>query len=139
MNAKTINTSLAVGVIAGSASVSSIGAAMYNIPLALPPATNGFGPSLALVYNSNSGDGPLGLGWNLTGSSAISRVGADHYHDELFRAVSNSPTDFFALDGQRLVPTNGLPYGAADTEYDTEVAQYLVVQVPQFEDNEPAY
>lgn len=139
MNAKVINTSLSVGAIAGSASVNSIGAATYSIPLAIPPAANGFAPSLALGYNSNSGDGPLGLGWSLSGMSAISRDGADHYHDEVFRPVSNSASDFFALDGQRLVPTNGYPYGQLGTHYDTEASRYLIVQVAQFENGEPDY
>ncbi|KAK4455335.1 virulence plasmid 65kDa B protein-domain-containing protein [Podospora aff. communis PSN243] len=32
-----------------------------------------FGPNLTLTYDSGSGNGPFGLGWNLTGLSAISR------------------------------------------------------------------
>jgi len=41
------------------------GTAKYGISLQVPPGTAGFGPSIALTYEAGSGNGPIGLGWNL--------------------------------------------------------------------------
>jgi len=79
------------------------------------------------------------MGWSMSGVSAITRVGADHYHDGIFDPVKYTSDDHFALDGQRLVPTNGLPYGSTNAEYDTEKAQFLSVRAPSFIDGEPGH
>ncbi len=41
------------------------GTAALSIPVELTPARQGGTPSLGLQYDSGSGDGPLGIGWNL--------------------------------------------------------------------------
>ena len=41
------------------------GSANFSIPLPLSPGRNGFTPSIGLNYNSGSGNGPFGLGWQL--------------------------------------------------------------------------
>lgn len=41
------------------------GTATYRVPLGTPPGRAGFGPELALSYNSGNGNGPFGLGWRL--------------------------------------------------------------------------
>ena len=41
------------------------GTAGYSIPLPVSPGRNGFAPSLALSYNSGSGNSPYGLGWSV--------------------------------------------------------------------------
>lgn len=40
----------------------------FTVPIALPPGRNGFQPQLSLVYSNGSGNGngPFGLGWNLS-------------------------------------------------------------------------
>ncbi|GAB3959999.1 hypothetical protein GCM10027614_80720 [Micromonospora vulcania] len=43
-----------------------------TVPIASSPGRNGFGPQLALGYDSGAGDGPFGLGWSL-GLPAITR------------------------------------------------------------------
>jgi hypothetical protein len=58
------------GAIQGSFAVSSTGEASYHIPLVLPPGAAGMQPSLAVAYNSASGDGMLGMGFSLSGISA---------------------------------------------------------------------
>lgn len=140
--AKTIDTSLPVGAIAGSHGVSATGGASYSIPIFSPPGTNGLQPQIALVYNSQGGDGPLGIGWSISGLSAITRTGSDHYHDDVTAPVTYTTMDHFALDGQRLVPTGNppLPYGDEDAVYDTEQAQFLFVTTPALElSGEPEY
>jgi hypothetical protein len=53
-----------LGGIQGNLSVNQ-GAANYNIPLDLPKGVNGLKPKLGINYNSNSGNGILGVGFGL--------------------------------------------------------------------------
>ena len=42
------------------------GTGNYSIPIAISPGRNGFGPTLSLKYSSGNGNGPFGLGWQLS-------------------------------------------------------------------------
>ena len=42
------------------------GTGSFSIPIATSPARSGFGPQLNLSYDSGSGNGPFGIGWNHT-------------------------------------------------------------------------
>ena len=42
------------------------GTGSMSVPLATSPGRGGFGPQLSLSYDSGSGNGPFGLGWNLS-------------------------------------------------------------------------
>jgi RHS repeat-associated protein len=105
-----INTSYPVGSINGTSSVGPTGAAIYSIPIDIPPGRNGMKPNLSLIYNSQRGDGLLGLGWALSGLSAITRVPSDFYHDGFIDVVDFDSNDKFALDGQRLISIGGDQY-----------------------------
>lgn len=115
------NTSFAqsVGTTEGVLNVSDMGAANYTIPIKVPDGINGLQPTLAMVYNSQGGNSPLGMGWSISGLSAISRTGNTIYHDSKVDGVSLNNQDKFALDGNRLVVTYGA-YGAAASAYRTE-------------------
>src|ERR1700722_16481212 len=41
------------------------GTGSTTIPIASSPGRSGFGPKLALSYNSGAGNGPFGFGWTL--------------------------------------------------------------------------
>lgn len=124
--ARTIDLSKPVGVIEGSAGTTPSGGASYTIPIKCPPGTHGMVPNLSIVYNSQSGNGLLGQGWNLSGLSVITRAGADHYHDGKAAPVTYTDNDAFSLDGMRLYLKGG-SYGIAGATYSTEEESYSVV------------
>src|SRR5712691_9522203 len=76
------------------------GTGSYAIPLPLSPGRSGFQPSLAISYDSGSGNGPFGLGWSLA-VPAITRKtdkGLPRYRDA-------EESDVFVLSGSEdLVP-----------------------------------
>ena len=99
--------------------VTETGAATFNIPIEVPPGTAGIAPSLSLNYNSQGGNGLLGMGWSLGGLSAIYRCGRTLIQDGAKDGVNYNSNDKYCLDGQRLVAVSGA-YGANNTEYRTE-------------------
>src|SRR6476620_6895685 len=42
------------------------GTASLSVPLGISPGRSDFGPELTLSYDSGAGNGPFGLGWNLS-------------------------------------------------------------------------
>ena len=42
------------------------GTGNFSIPIATSPGRNRFGPALSLQYSSGNGNGPFGLGWQLS-------------------------------------------------------------------------
>ena len=92
-----------VGAIPGSIDVSPMGAATYTIPIEVVPGTQGMQPNLSIVYNSMGGMGLLGMKWDLTGLSAITRCGKTPYFDAGEISTINFNGFDFALDGSRLV------------------------------------
>ena len=103
----------------GSFSASESGAATYAIPIRVPPGIAGIEPSLAITYNSQGGNGLLGVGWSLSGLSAVTRCPMTYAQDGVRGGVNFDWNDRFCLDGQRLVAISGT-YGADGTEYRTE-------------------
>ncbi|MDO9154547.1 MAG: lamin tail domain-containing protein, partial [Paludibacter sp.] len=124
-----IDTSLPIGSLPGQATVSPTGAATYQIPIEVPPGTNGLQPNLSIIYNSQGGSGLLGLGWDIAGLSAISRSPKNSYYDgENGKTIAFDNTDCLTLDGQRLILLSGenLTEGAV---YGTEFENYTRVTI----------
>jgi RHS repeat-associated protein len=115
----TIDPSLAVGYTPGSHNVSQTGAATYTVPIQLPPGTNGMVPSLTIQYNSQAGNGILGMGWSLGGLSAIMRESKKIYNNDKLEGIRLNENDFYALDGNTLVSISGT-YGQNGCVYGTE-------------------
>jgi hypothetical protein len=63
----------------------------------------GIQPSLAIVYNSQSGNGIAGWGCNISGLSVITRGSKDIYHDTTAKPLTYMTDDAYYLDGQRLI------------------------------------
>ena len=123
---RNLNTGYAVGSIAGGAAVSPTGAATYQIPIEVMPGTGGMQPSVSVSYNSQSGNGLLGYGWNLGAVSAITRTGKTIYHDGAVSAPDSTTADNLMLDGQRLMRASGTNLAASST-YKTEIESYLTI------------
>ena len=116
-----------VGALAANGGVSG-GQASYSIPIVVPPGRKGMRPSVSLNYSSSSGDGPVGVGWNLGATSAITRCAATAATDGFTAAVRyDASRDRLCLDGQRLVVTSGT-YGTSGAEYRTELDQFARVR-----------
>ncbi|MBP5170950.1 MAG: VCBS repeat-containing protein [Bacteroidales bacterium] len=113
----------AVGGVPGTLTVSATGAAVYSIPIECPEGAGGLTPQLSLVYNSQSGDGLAGWGWDLAGLSSIARTGSTLYHDNAVRCVQLDTCDNLVLDGQRLVLVGGTHWQDG-AEYRTEVEAF---------------
>lgn len=123
-----------IGALAGEAKVEG-GAAVYTIPITVPPGRMGLQPALSLNYSSRSGMGTAGLGWSLSGLSSLHRCPRTPEQDGETRAVQLDANDRLCLDGQRLlvVDANLAPiagqagYGSASATYRTEVDTFVRV------------
>lgn len=117
------STTAAVGATAGSFDVLADGSASYSVPIFVPPGRAGMQPSLALVYNSNHGNGALGVGWHIDGLSQIRRCHETWAHDG---EVSPEQLDSgpLCLDGNRLVPFDRGGCDPGWEEYRTEIANF---------------
>lgn len=111
---------LEVGTTAGQFTVSPSGSATYSVPVTVPPGIAGMQPSIAINYDSNAGNGVLGVGASLSGFSQITRCPVALEPDGFVAPIKFDATDRFCLDGQRLVLYSGT-YGAAGAEYRTEI------------------
>jgi hypothetical protein len=124
-NAENI-PSAPVATTGGEFKVGQDGAANYTIRLQIPKGVANVEPAISLEYNSNGGDGIMGVGWALAGLSVINRgptsVAVDGYYDP----ADGDNNDRFYLDGERLVCVNGV-YGENGSEYRTLKEQFSKV------------
>src|SRR5437763_726979 len=79
--APAVQATTAEGRTAGTFAVSSTGGATYLVPIWAPPGPQGVQPHISLSYSSQSGDGPVGVGWSLGGLSGISRCNKTYAQD----------------------------------------------------------
>ena len=113
-----------VGRTPGSPGVNREGAFTYNIPIWAPPGPKGLQPNISLTYNSQGGNGYLGVGWSLGGLSSIYRCNKSFAQDGTGGPVTLTASDVFCLDGQRLRLTGGT-YGVAGSTYTDRNRQFL--------------
>lgn len=91
------------GSLPGEFSVGNSGSLSYSIPIAVPVGGAGMQPNLSFNYNSSSGNGLLGVGWNVTLSSSIHRCVPP---GSAKRILLNN-TDTFCLDGAQMNQSPG--------------------------------
>jgi hypothetical protein len=104
-----------------SFSVTQSGAAAMSIPFHVAPGVAGMQPSIGLAYNSQNSNGIVGVGWAISGLSAIARCRMTQGQDGAREMGASASSDSrFCLDGQRLVLTNGT-YGADGSVYRLEI------------------
>ncbi|MDD4218186.1 MAG: SpvB/TcaC N-terminal domain-containing protein, partial [Bacteroidales bacterium] len=126
-----INTNFAVGSIKGMHGVSSTGAATYTIPIGVPSGVASLEPNISINYNSQSGNGLLGWGWQLAGTSSIVRVPQNIYYDDNITAIQLTNDDRFMLDGVRLLPKDSssyTDYGTNNFLYEKEITDFSTIK-----------
>jgi RHS repeat-associated protein len=150
---------------AGSAVHGVSGAATLRIPVAVPPGPGGLAPQLALVYSSQAGDGPYGVGWSLPlgeircsarfgvpdyaacedyeldGALLVKGAGS-RYHTlvESFRRILKDPAGG-AADSWEVTTSDGtrLRYGIDDNgriHAGTSIARWLLQQIEDIHGNQ---
>gem|GEM_PF-2131428 len=97
------------------ADVGADGTFSYSIPIEMPDGINGMAPDLSLTYNSDSGNGQLGVGWALSGLPVIAR--------DVAYPVNFDGNDHYVYNGQKLI------YNTATGYYHTEKESYERIQV----------
>jgi len=115
------------GVVGGDATLS--------LPLVAVPGRAGVEPDLRLSYSSAAGDGVLGVGFSLSGASAITRCPKTLSLDGEIRSVQYDADDAFCLDGKRLVI---VAQSGSTIEYRT-FPDTLVKVIGHFENASAAY
>ena len=123
------------GTIPSKLDTSPSGAAVYTVPIAIPPGIAGMAPNLSLVYSSQGDDGIAGQGWELSGLSMIHRCPKTRVQDGAARPVTmksleppppsqnsmDATVDGICLDGKRL-------FLRADGTYHLEGEDFSVIK-----------
>lgn len=124
------------GRTAGSFDVSG-GKARYTIPIWTPPGPNGMEPKIALTYDSNSGNGIAGVGWDLVSAPSIERCPRTKGQDGEAGPVELTMNDRFCIGHDRLRLVSGT-YGVPGSVYFTEIADYSRITAYGTPGNGPA-
>lgn len=127
-----------VGTLPGSVSVDNRGAANYTIQLMVPPRRQGVQPQLALTYNSQSGDGPLGVGFSISTGfpQAITRGRSILARDNEVRGVTFTADDQLYLEGKRLILTSSTnTHFKPGSTYRIEVDSFVTISASGADNN----
>lgn len=127
--AQTTWATSTAGSTAGAFEVNANGAATYTLPIKVPQGISGVEPKLALVYNSQKGNGLLGVGWSLSGLSSIRRC-AGSIAIEGGRSGIDFSVERFCLNGSRLLQVGAGtdPVDGDYQEYRTEIESFTRIK-----------
>jgi YD repeat-containing protein len=137
---QVISAAVLVGKTEGAFSVSPTGAATYTIPIKVQNGLSDFSPSISLTYSSQAGNGIAGMGFSISGLSAISIVPRSVYFDYDAEEIKESEDNAFTLDGQRLLHANRgeVDNGQTGAVYRTENEQYNIISITASQNGTPA-
>ena len=106
--------------------VSPSGAFQFSLPVVVPVGINGVQPNLSIGFSSGGGNGPLGVGWGVSGLGAISRCGKTFATNQIKVGVQHNADDRFCLNGQQLILVGG-NFGANLSQYRTESDRFAKI------------
>jgi len=120
-----------VGYLPWSWDVGSKGQFTARFPIEVPPGRAGMEPHLNVTYTGGTANGLLGVGFQLSGFSVVTRCShtfstegwVDGVDNSDFVAEPEASRDRLCLDGTKLVALKGA-YGEDGTEYRTENESY---------------
>ena len=127
-----------VGRTLGFADVTASGEATYTVPIVVPPGINGLTPEIALSYGHRTAEGLAGVGWSVSGISAIARCTATAASNATLSEVRLAVTDRYCLDGNQLKLDSGT-YGTSGSTYRTEVDMMARITAMSAAGNGPAW
>ncbi len=117
-------TEYAVGQIPYQENVTPYGGRMYNVPIMITPLAK-FSPQISLQYNSQTGNGLAGYGWNIGGLSSITMTNKNlYYNGKVAPANINDADAVYSLDGIPLVQNDD---ASLATEYPLETAKGHII------------
>lgn len=100
-----------VGAINESCQINPNGSSSVNVKIESPTNPYLFQPTLSLCYNSMSMASDLGWGWNIVGSSCITKTNKSIYFDGTTESscIRNDSLSAFSIDGTRLIKIGSFP------------------------------
>ena len=99
----SLSPSCAVGTLPSESHVDALGQANYDIPITVPPGRAAMDPHISFHYNSMAPNGLFGVGWGLSGLSAITRCPSTYLQEGYVEPVHLKRDDALCLDGKHLV------------------------------------
>ena len=120
----TIDQTKIVGEIPIESGMSPTGARTYNIPINCFKSEGITAPQISLTYNSQQGNGIMGLGWNIGGLQAITRGNKSIYYDNATNGIDLTKDDAFYLNGTRLIRTG---ITSTEIQYESETGHVKAV------------
>ncbi len=118
-----IDITKAVGEIPFESGITPTGARTYTVPINIYQPDGVFAPELSLVYNSQQGNGTLGVGWSIGGLQAITRGNKSIYYDDATSGIKMDENDAFYLSGTRLIFISS---GSTEKQYESETGHIKV-------------
>ena len=113
-----------VGEIPVESGMTPTGAKTYNVPINVYAPTGAFAPNMSLAYNSQQGNGAMGMGWSVGGLQFITRGNKSIYYDEETSGVNMDTDDAFYLDGTRLIKTTS---SSSEIRYESETGHVMAI------------